>query len=216
MDGKGARFQTVIDSVSPKEVVVSIEKSIPPPVPSPVEIVLCQALPRSRSMDYVIQKTSELGVSKIFPFYSERSIVRLDKGRLVKKMDHWREITRNSAKQCDRMIPAAIGSPISFRELIDRLEREDALKVILWEKERARDFKGLFRTSSPVTKVVGMVGPEGGFSQKEILLAEAAGFMPVSLGHRVLRSETAAIIMTAVVQYEWGDLSMAEGHLRNP
>jgi len=216
MDSKGARFQTVIESVSPKKVVVFIEKSLPPPVPSPVEIVLCQALPRSRAMDYVIQKTSELGVSQIFPFYSERSIVRLGKERLVKKMDHWREITRNSAKQCDRMIPATIGSPLSFHELINRLEGEDALKVILWEKERARDLKGLFRASSPVDKVMGIVGPEGGFSQKEVLFAEAAGFIPVSLGNRVLRSETAAIIMTAIVQYEWGDLSMAEGHLRNP
>jgi 16S rRNA (uracil1498-N3)-methyltransferase len=106
------------------------------------------------------------------------------------------------------MVPARIGSPVHSYELIERFKGEDALKVVLWEQETARDLKGLLRTSSSVERFVGIVGPEGGFSQKEIDLAKATGFIPVSLGSRILRSETAAISIAAIVQYELGDLSL--------
>jgi len=208
IDGKGARFQAAIESANRREVLVTLEKSLPKPPPSPAEIILCQALLKSRAMDYVVEKTSELGVYCFHPFSSERTVVRLDEDRFGRKERHWREIALNAAKQSDRGTIAEIGALSSFRDLLGHWKREEALKVILWEEERAKDLKGLLREPPPVRKFVGIVGPEGGFTQGEIEVAGKAGFISVSLGHRVLRAETAAITMVAIVQYEWGDLTL--------
>jgi 16S rRNA (uracil1498-N3)-methyltransferase len=210
MDGKGARFRAIIESAGRREVLVTLEKPLPEPPPSPVEITLCQALLKSRAMDYVIEKTSELGVHRILPFSSERTVVRLNKERFANKKQHWREIAHSAAKQSDRKVPVEIGPLSSFEELVGRTRAEDALKIILWEEEMAADLMGVLRGSPPVKRFLGIVGPEGGFSEKEVQAAGEAGFVSVSLGQRVLRAETAAITIVAIVQYEWGDLTFSD------
>lgn len=208
MDGKGARFQAIIESAGRREVLVTLEKPLAQPPPSPIEITLCQALLKSRAMDYVIEKTSELGVHRILPFSSGRTVVRLDEKRFANKMQRWREMAHGAAKQSDRSTPVEIGPLSSFSELVAKCGGENALKLILWEQEGAMDLKGLLRTSPPLKRFIGIVGPEGGFSQKEVWATGEAGFVSVSLGQRVLRAETAAVTMVAIVQYEWGDLSL--------
>jgi 16S rRNA (uracil1498-N3)-methyltransferase len=225
MDGKGARFRAIIESAGRGEVQVTLEKPLPQPLPSPIEITLGQALLKSRAMDYVIEKTSELGVHRILPFSSERTVVKLNKERFENKRQHWREIAHSAAKQSDRKVPVEIGLLSSFEDLVGSSRAEDVLKVILWEGEMATDLKGVLKRSPPFTttlpspsrggrvwegvkKFLGIVGPEGGFSEKEVRAATEAGFVSVSLGQRVLRAETAAITIVAIVQYEWGDLSL--------
>lgn len=207
MDGKGSRYHATIESATTHEVKVVLGRSIPAPPPSPVKIMLCQALLKSRQMDYLIQKTSELGVHRILPFASKRTNFSLRKDRQLNKMRHWREIAQNSAKQSDRDIPAGIETFSPFSRLVTKENWRDAFKVILWEHERSQDLKSVLKAFPPAKKFVGMVGPEGGFTQEEIGIASDAGFVPVSLGNRILRSETAAITMVAIIQYEWGDLS---------
>jgi 16S rRNA (uracil1498-N3)-methyltransferase len=97
---------------------------------------------------------------------------------------------------------------IPFDAMVAAGKGEDGLKTILWEAEGAQDLKTLLKTSSGVESFVGVVGPEGGFAGKEIDIAREAGFVPVSLGNRILRSETAAITTVAIVQYELGDLNV--------
>ena len=208
MDRTGARYEVTIESCHRKEVRVVLEKSIPLPPASPLDITLCQALLKSRPMDYLIQKTSELGVNRMIPFISDRTVIRLDQQDFDRKSRHWREIARNAAKQSDRSAPAEIGRLFPFRELLSHLAGQEAFKVILWEGEKARDLKGLLAENGSANKVLGVVGPEGGFTPHEINLALDAGFSPASLGHRILRAETAAQTLVAVVQYEWGDLSL--------
>ena len=208
MDNKGTRFLALIESVSSREVRVTLEKPIPKPIPSPVKIVLCQALLKSRAMDYVIQKTSELGVDSIIPFASKRTVVRFEKERLANRMRHWHEIAQASAKQSDRDRPAVIDPVLTFSELITKWQKTDSLKIILWEDEPSRDLKAQLRASSPTKQFVVMVGPEGGFGREEVEAARNAGFIPVSMGNRVLRAETAAMTLVGIVQYEWGDLGL--------
>ena len=208
MDPKGTRFQAIIASVGTKGVSVTLEKALPPPPPSPVEITLCQALIKSQGMDYVIQKTSELGVDAIWPFSSDRTVVGTGKDHGANKLRRWREIARNAAKQADRLRPAEVGPLSSFGDLMARWRDEKGLKVILWEGEESRDLKALLRSHSSAERVVGFIGPEGGFSPQEIQTALEAGFLSASLGSRVLRSETAAVTFVAIIQYEWGDLSI--------
>jgi 16S rRNA (uracil1498-N3)-methyltransferase len=208
MDGRGARYQALIDAVGAREVRVLLEKTLPTPPPSPVNIVLCQAFLKSRPMDYIVQKTSELGVDCIIPFSSKRTVVRLEGDRMRNKIRHWREIAKGAAKQSGRETPAKIESPLPFHELAAQWKEEKGLKVILWEGERKRDLKKMLTSSSSQRKVVALIGPEGGFERDEIEAAQKAGFVPVSLGSRVLRSETASVTVVALIQYEHGDLSL--------
>jgi 16S rRNA (uracil1498-N3)-methyltransferase len=208
MDGKGNRFEAVIEISGPKELYVKLESPLPSPPESLLKISLCQALLKSRSMDYLIEKTSELGMYEFIPFFSKRTVVKLDAERAAAKTSHWQEIAKSAAKQSDRMKPAEIFSPIPFRELADKWKKSDGVKVVLWEKEAAEDLKKLLENSTSINKFIGMVGPEGGFTSEEIEIAKGAGFIPVSLGRRILRAETAAITMIAILQYEFGDLSL--------
>lgn len=207
MDRTGARFEAVIESVGRRDVLVSLEKPLAKPEPSPVEIILCQALIRSPLMDVIVQKTSELGVNLIQPLVSEKTVVRPAEERTEKILRHWREIALNSATQSGRLQPADIRPLSNFREALAQWQGQDALKMILWEGERRKDLKSLLRSSHAAPRVVGVVGPEGGFSREEVAFAAGLGFVPVSLGDRTLRSETAAIALVTVLQYEWGDLN---------
>ena len=206
MDGQGMRFLAVIESATRYEVSVILKKPLPQNPPSPVEIVLCQAVLKSGPMDYLIQKTSELGVNCIQPFTSERTVVSLHENRVENRLRHWREIAKNAAKQSGRIAPVQIFRPVSIEELPAKWKQESGMKVIFWEEEETKHLKSLLRDSPQAEKFIGMVGPEGGFARKEISLCRDAGFVPVSLGNRILRAETAAITMVAVVQYEWGDM----------
>ncbi|MBN1832684.1 MAG: 16S rRNA (uracil(1498)-N(3))-methyltransferase [Deltaproteobacteria bacterium] len=208
LDNQGVRYQSIIESVSPRGVRVKFERPLPSPSSSPIRIILCQALLKSRAMDQVIEKASELGVHYIHPFDSERTVVKLDGQRAKERVRRWQDIIHSATTQSDGRAPAEIGTLLSFSDLTTKYQKKSAMKVIFWEDEEVKDLKGLLRESSPATEVIGMVGPEGGFTQEEIRVAEQAGFTPVSLGQRVLKAETAAITMTAIIQYEWGDLSL--------
>lgn len=208
MDGKGNRFETLIESVRKNEIHAVIERRLPGPSPSPVEIDLCQALLKTGSMDFLIEKTSELGVDRIIPFSSERTVVNLDGDRAVARVRRWKEISRAAAKQSDRIRPVEISPPIPFQELTERFSQVSGLKVVMWEDEEKRDLKKVLRSSPEKDRIIGMVGPEGGFSERDIKRAREAGFISVSAGNRILRAETAAITLVAIVQYEWGDLSL--------
>lgn len=207
LDGKGGRFIAEIQSVSHEGIKVQIKRPLNPAEPPAFEITLCQAVIKSVPMDYLIQKTSELGVTRIFPFFSSRSVVHLKADRQQKKRRRWKEIAQNAAKQCNRDVPAKIEPPTSFEQQLASFRNAPGLKVILWEKETSQDLKGLLQHHSP-DGFTGMVGPEGGFTPEEASNAQAVGFIPVSMGHRILRAETAALVLVAIVQYEWGNLQL--------
>jgi len=210
MDGEGTRHEALIRSVGPKDVVVDLEKAIDSPPPSPVKIILCQSLLKAQAMDDLVKKTSELGVAAICPFYSTRTVVKLDSERFERKRSHWERITRSAAKQSDRDVPAQIGALRGFSEICRLFAHEMALKVILWERAGSRDLKDVLRHTPMSQNVVGIVGPEGGFDAHEVALAAELGFLPVSLGRRILRADTAAITFVSITQYEWGDLALHE------
>jgi len=209
MDKEGRRYEAVIDNISQGKVEVLIKEVFPHPKPSPVKIILYISLIRSGPMDLVIQKSSELGVDTIQPFYSERSIIRIPEERIKARLRHWNEVAKNTAKQCGRSVPARVLKPISLNEVLKQARKSDSLKILLWEQEKAQSIKTILRqTNKRVNQVTGIIGPEGGFSKKEAERFKKEGFLSVSLGKRILRAETAAIIFVAIVQYELGDLGL--------
>jgi 16S rRNA (uracil1498-N3)-methyltransferase len=207
-DGKGRLFEAIIEEILRKDVRVKIIKSLPGPDPSPIEIHLAQALIKSRPMDFLIQKATELGVDSVTPFVSERTAVRMNVDRLSKKIVHWGGIMKEACKQSGRSNFPALNPPLAFELLIGNAPSQGTLKLLLWEAERETDLKKLLRTTGHLPRIMTIVGPEGGFTQREIRFAKDAGFHIVSLGSRILRSETAAIALVSIIQYEWGDLSL--------
>jgi 16S rRNA (uracil1498-N3)-methyltransferase len=208
MDGKGQLFEATIETLHSKEVKVKIDKSIPFPPPSPIEISLAQALIKSHPMDYLIQKVTELGISSIHPFYSERTVIKLKPEHLKNKIDRWTEIIKSACKQCGRAILPTLNPPVPFEEIIKNPPDKKTLKILLWEDEDKADLKKLLSSTSPLPHIMAIVGPEGGFTLNEINLAREAGFQIISLGNRILRAETAAVSLISIIQYEWGDLGL--------
>lgn len=166
------------------------------------EITLLQALPEKERMELIIQKSTELGVLKIIPFKSEKSISLEERESRQKKSHKWQEIALKAAKQSRRDSIPEVGSCVGFKEALESV-RDTDLKVILWENAKEPALKTLLIDKKAQAKTITvMSGPEGGFTEAEIKEARASGFIPVTLGGRVLRAETASIISVALIGYE--------------
>ncbi|MBS3907989.1 MAG: 16S rRNA (uracil(1498)-N(3))-methyltransferase [Syntrophaceae bacterium] len=265
-DSEGKDFRGRVLRLSGVKASVLIFDTFSSSTESLLEIILLQALPEKERMEWIIQKATELGVAAIIPFKSERSISLEERESKQKKAHRWQEIAIKAVQQSRR---AKVPKIEPYRSFIESLEfcKEDALKILLWEKEGEslkvvfkrfsalyppfekrlcrqggnkekchaelvsasnrikclRDpepssgrQKGVYDTVSkggegefeiyPPTKVYIMVGPEGGFTGEEVKLAKQKGFIPVKLGQRILRTETAAITLIGILQYELGDL----------
>lgn len=204
-DGAGWEYHAMIKGRNAKGFTVDILKKFLPHRESPLEIILGQGLPRLPKMDFIVQKATELGVSEILSFNSHRSIPKLSEEKLYKKVQRWRKIALEATKQCGRNIIPRIETPVSFAEMLAK-DLKDGLKLILWEEATVR-LKKVFDMNQDRTKFFVLVGPEGGFTHKETQEAEEAGFNVVSLGNRILRSETAGISILSVIQHRFGDLN---------
>jgi 16S rRNA (uracil1498-N3)-methyltransferase len=198
VDSAGTVFDALlrIDDESVEATLLSaLERT--PQVQLAVDVA--QGLPKGAKMDFVVEKLTELGASAILPFTSERSIVR-DLGDA--KLERWRRLARSAAQQCGRHSVPAIEDAVTFDALCDRFASYDVV-LFPWEvaaREPLRDTLPPLVTSA--RRVLVVIGPEGGFSHAEAERAKAAGAHLVSLGSRVLRTETAAMVVLAVLGYE--------------
>ncbi len=172
----------------------------------PIEVTLYQGLPKSDKMDFIIQKSVELGISRIVPVFTERTVVRLDIGKdAAKKCERWNRISQEAAKQCNRGIIPKIEIPISFKEALKQAQ-DTALSLIPYEKETKNSIKQILKATGNISKVSVFIGPEGGFTEKEIDEAVNCGLYSVTLGPRILRTETAGIAVLSILMYELGDV----------
>ncbi len=165
-----------------------------------VRIVVAQGIPKGAKMDYVVEKLVELGVAEIVPLVSERAVA----GASAAKLERWRRIARAAAQQCGRSQIPAIGSPASFAQLLERSAEFDRI-ILPWELAERVDLRErLPDLVAGARSLLLVVGPEGGFSHDEVETARAAGAVPVSLGARILRTETAALVLLSIVNYTLG------------
>ncbi len=204
-DSEGSDFRGRILRLSKEEASILIFDTFPSPTESFLEIILLQALPEKERMELIIQKATELGVSAIIPFKSERSISIEEREAKQKKAHRWQEIAVKAVQQSRRGKVPRVEAYRSFEEALKGCGRE-SLKILLWERE-GKNLKDTLRRSL-AQKIYVMVGPEGGFTEEEVNLAKGEGFVPVKLGQRILRTETAAITVVGILQYELGDLSL--------
>lgn len=205
-DGKNHDYIGKIVSLEKSEIIVNIlEKGLSKTEP-PVNITLFQGIPKSAKMDMIIQKCTELGINKIVPVNTERTIVQLkDKKAEGKKIERWQKVADAAAKQCKRGKIPTIDYPISFEEMINEIS-EYNLKIIPYEQEENTGIKRLLKSKKGYESIAIIIGPEGGFEKSEIKLAKDNGVIPVTLGPRILRTETAGFVALSILMYEIGDL----------
>lgn len=200
-DGTGRIHEAVITRLGKGEVEARIVAS-ETVARLPVQIHLGQALLKGKKMDLLVQKANELGIEVLVPFVSARCDVR---NRNREREERWHRIVLESCKQCGRPVPMACRPETDFAGVL-AADGDFDLKLIFWEEERQRSLGSLFERPAPVRAVLALVGPEGGFSSEEIKRATAAGFIPVSLGRRILRAETASLAAMAILQHRLGNL----------
>jgi len=204
-DGEGKECHAVLSSLSSRRITLTLLKE-PSPVTSesPLRVILGLGLLKSSKFDWVIQKVTELGVSEIVPFYSFRVVPRWEESKARAKQSRWDKIASEAAKQCRRARIPRIHPLCSFEETL-AMDFAGAGKIFLWEEERAGTLKDALADAASV--IYALVGPEGGFSENEALRAREAGFFPIRLGPRILRAETAGIVIVSLLQFFLGDLN---------
>lgn len=186
--------------------IVCVRKVNPLPSTEPkLAVTLFQGLPKADRMDWVVQKVTELGVSRIVPVALERCVVRLSQADSGKKLERWRKIAREAGKQCCRCVLPEILPPMTIGQLVS-WEHLPALNAVPWEE--ATGFGPLaLHNAFPVTDSLGiLIGPEGGISPEEIDLLQSRGFIPMTLGKRILRTDTAGIAAVSALMSLYGEM----------
>lgn len=201
---QGEEFLGRITEITKTEVKVVIDEKLEVNNESPLEVYLYQGLPKAAKMDLIVQKGTELGFKEITPIITERVDVKL-KGEF-KKLDRLERIALEASKQSKRTFIPKINSPISFKELEEELKLMD-LVVVPYENAENFGVKSLVKNIDKSIKKLGIIiGPEGGFEEEEINKLKDNGAYIVTLGPRILRTETAGFVCGSLLQYELGDL----------
>ncbi len=200
-DGLGNACTGMIVELAGKRVVVGGIAASRADRESPLQITLAQALSSSEKMDWVIQKATELGVAKIQPLDTERSVARLSAERAAKRLEHWRQVAISACEQCGRNLLPEIHAPLDMMAWLQQIRDTPDSKFILLPEGAA----SLHAQSKPQDSVVLLIGAEGGFTGAESDSALHCGFTAIRLGARVLRTETAAVAGLAALQTLWGD-----------
>lgn len=223
-DGNGTDYEAEIEAIEKDRVIAGIIHTMENHTEPPVNVTLFQGIPKSDKMDYIVQKCVELGVNRIIPVITERTVVRF-KGRedAVSKTSRWSRIALEAAKQCDRGKIPVVGAPISFDEVLS-LPDIFGLKLFPYEEEAegslnrhleqhriklcSRNNGQLCNNNNTqgLQDIAVLIGPEGGFTADEANKAVESGFKSVTLGPRILRSDTAGVAVAAIIMYELGGM----------
>lgn len=199
-NGEGGEYTATINTVEKKRVTADIKLFEPREVELPYAITLAQALPEASKMDWIIEKAVELGVHAIQPLASQRCVVRLSAERAVKKMQHWQGVIVAASEQSGRNRLTALAEPVDVNQWLQ--QKDMHVRILL--SPRAEQSLSDWARHHPPQSVALMIGPEGGFTDKEEDLAIAQGVLVLAMGPRVLRTETAGLAALATLNAIWG------------
>lgn len=200
-DGGEKTYLCCVSGYEDGRAVLDILKELDQDTELPSRICLFQGLPKGDKMDWIVQKAVELGAYSIVPFAAKRSIVKLDDKKARKRQERWQQVAKGAAEQCGRGMIPEVSLPASFSQALEKAEKLDVI-LIPYELE-----EGMSRTAEMIDRIepgqsVGIfIGPEGGFEEEEVALAKQHGVVPISLGKRILRTETAGLTALSILMY---------------
>jgi len=201
-NGDGPEWPATITAIGKQSVVLQLADAVETKTEATLKTHLVQGVSRGERMDFVVQKATELGVKRITPVLTEYGVVKLNKERAEKRRSHWQNIANSACEQSGRTRPPLIDAPLALKNWFGASRAAVDQQIILAPHAEV----ALSSLPQPATKICVLVGPEGGFSDAEYEDAAIAGFSAVSLGPRILRTETAALAALAVMHSLWGDL----------
>ena len=200
-DGSGSCYDGIIDTLQNDEIVVRLSGEKIESTELPVETVLFQGLHKSDKMELIIQKNTELGISAIVPVSTSRAVVKLDEKKADSKVKRWNGIAEAAAKQSKRTLIPEIRPVMSFKQALIEASAFD-IKLMPYENAEGMAFtRKCISEIKPGARVAIFIGPEGGFSEEEVEAASEAGFVPITLGRRILRTETAGMSVLSMLVY---------------
>jgi 16S rRNA (uracil1498-N3)-methyltransferase len=198
VDSAGTRFDARLEIEGAKVIAVPIAAQPPPASESRLRVDVAQAVPKGQKMDFVVEKATELGARAILPFTSERSVVQ---GTVSSKVERWRRLAKSAAQQCGRAEIPGVEPVAPFEEILERFEGYDVV-LFPWELAEAVPLReSLPPLLERASRALIVIGPEGGFSHAEADAAQERGARLVWLGPRILRTETAAMVLLSILEY---------------
>ena len=205
LDGRGKSYEAEILELDKHEVVCEIKRELLTVPACPVKVTLVQGIPKGDKMDLIIQKGTELGVNRVIPLICQRTVVKMEDDRMIRKRERWQRISLEAAKQCRRPDVPQVSEPADLEKVLADMP-EKCTALMPWEEENNDSLKDVLYKNNAAEEIYVFIGPEGGFTPEEVERARAEGVRPVTLGPRILRTETAGIAVLTMVLCRWGDL----------
>lgn len=201
-NGEGGEFTATLAGIEKRRAVAEVKTFSPRESELPYAVTLAQGLPEGSKMDWIMEKAVELGATTIQPLAAQRSVVRLNPERAEKKLQHWRGIVESAAEQCGRNRIPHVCEPVQFGDWIGRQDLHHRILLT----PRAEQSLSEWARHHPPQAVTLMIGPEGGFTDQEESAAANHGVLLLSIGKRVLRTETAGLAALAGINAVWGEI----------
>lgn len=202
MDSKGKEYSSKIIAMGKDLVKALLIKEKSPTSEPKVKITIAQGIPKNPKMDLIVQKATELGAFSIIPVKTERSIVKIREEKEESKVSRWQKIAKEAAEQSGRSSVPSIEQIKSIKDVL-KLSGAFDKSMILWEMEKERTLKIFLKENKEIKDLLILIGPEGGFSHDEVELAKSSGFITVTIGGRILRTETASLAVLSMIDYEF-------------
>lgn len=201
-DGGKKEYRCAIEAFSQEEVLLHIIYAQEPDYELPSRIYLFQGLPKADKMELIIQKAVELGAYEVIPVETKRCVVKLDGKKAAKKVDRWQQIAESAAKQSKRMLIPNVHQIMTFKEALSYAQSMD-IRLIPYELAKGmQETKEILTAIEPGQSIGIFIGPEGGFEEKEVEAAIEEGAKPITLGRRILRTETAGLAILSVLMFQ--------------
>jgi len=202
-DGEGAEYECEIARVAKREVELNLLRRLDGVVESPLRLTLAQSLIKGDKFDWVIQKVTELGVTRIVPLVTDHSDIKRAEERAEQRLERWRRISLEALKQCGRRKLVEICEPAPFDDFCGSAAQSARL---IFSERGGQSLREVSAKLQDINQLSLCVASEGGWSERELLKAGDNGFTPVRLGSRILRTETAAVVAVTLAQHLFGDL----------
>lgn len=205
-DRQGHDYKCIINAIESSKIVAYINSVVDSSSEPSTQVTLFQSLIKGEKMEWVIQKAVEIGVARIVPLCTSRCVVKLDSPKkMAAKIERWNKIAESAAKQSGRGIVPEVTAPMSFKEALEFAANNALFTIIPYEKEHDKGIRQVLQSAS--SEAFGLyIGPEGGFTEEEVEEAIHQHVHSVSLGNRILRSETASLVTLTNIMYEMGEM----------
>ena len=203
----GNKWECRVQQILPDGITLEVVRGIETPLSPKLHLILAQAIPKGDRFEWLIQKSTELGVAEIFPLITERTVVRPDP--VATKVQRWNEIAYHAAGQSENAFPCVVHPPEPLPSFL-RKPIDSQLKLLLHERKDAIPLRTLLTGLNDVHRIIVVVGPEGGWAEAETEQMLSKGYTLIHLGPRILRAETSGLVMATLLQYELGDFQSAQ------